>query len=73
LFDQLDQYYVISECVYRKQMVDDLALLNFFWGKTDILMSDIIEAIKNDKIYGIAKVDISCPDEAKTKENGCQF
>ena len=54
-------------------MVDDLALLNFFWGKTDILMSDIIEAIKNDKIYGIAKVDISCPDEAKTKENGCQF
>lgn len=63
----LDEYIVMPECVYRRQMKNDPALLNFFWNRTSTTEDDLLLAIGNDELFGLAKVDIICPDEAKRK------
>ena len=63
----LDQYIIMEECVYRSQMQNDPAYTNFFWNKDRITENDIIQGILNGEVYGLCKVDITCPDDAKKK------
>ena len=67
LIDELDEYITIAECQYKKIMQDDQPVLNFFWNRKTICQDDIIQGIIDDKVYGLCKVDITCPDEAKKK------
>lgn len=64
---ELDEYITVSECEYKKQMTTNKGLLNFFWGKKNISAADIIDAIKNGNIYGLAKVNIITPENAQKK------
>ena len=67
LIENLDEYIEGSECVYKKTMKNEQPNLYFLWHSTKITQDDIINAIKNEKIFGLCKVDISCPKAAQKK------
>jgi len=68
LKEELDSYIVMRECQYRIVMnKNDPSLLSFSWNKEKLNYEDMIEGIRLEKLFGIAKVDIICPDEAKEK------
>ena len=68
LREELDSYIVMKECHYRRIMSkNDPSLLTFAWNKDPLTQDEMIDGIMSGELFGIAKVDIICPDEAKEK------
>ena len=64
----LDEYYVESECIYRKNMSkNNPPLLCTFFNSQDISSNDILNAILQDRAFGLLKCDIITPENAQKK------
>ena len=68
LRQNLDEYYVESECVYRRNMSkNDPPLLCTFFNSKKISSNDILTAILQDRAFGLLKCDIITPEHAQKK------
>ena len=62
---QLDEYIVMRECEFQPNE-NDPALLSFAFNRT-IDENMVLEAVKQDKLFGIVRCDISTPADQQAK------